>query len=404
MKTRIVAAAVGLFTMFAAAKEARAANYIIYLQGRGWQNWDSMQSANVSGWTNDYIAFDGNAPLNDSSTISAINSRITSHCQSGNTCVIQCYSAGCLRMQKAVSDLRAAGNSLSGLNWADATASAAGGTHLAELATGAGTGLIAKILGQQEKIDFDLTPAKARAFYTSDFGKTIYHVAGNQDICKGFWIFKICGNTYVDPGYAADGVVPMASAGGCTATNHVSDYGACAKYTYHVKENRVTNTPTTGDSYDHFGMANDGAKTTQVVLSGLSANTAGASWTSANGVTHTACTTSDYSCDDTFYQQAEDFSIRPSDQATVATDVNAYVSNTTYYTDQTYISGAWRNTCNGKCGGSNSYGGVTCKCDSGCTSRGDCCADYSTSWCTGQGYNSSDCSANTSQCDVVNAQ
>src|SRR5207237_7474727 len=107
---------------------------------------------------------------------------------------------------------------------------------------------------------------KARSHYTTDFGKTIYHVAGNTDICKGFWIFKICGNSYVDPGYGADGVVPMASAGGCTATNHISNYGTCAKYTYHVKENRVTNTPDTGDSYDHFGMANDGAKTTQVVL------------------------------------------------------------------------------------------------------------------------------------------
>lgn len=404
-----VAAAV-LCTVLSAGA-AHAANYIIYLQGRGWQNWDNMQSASVSGWTNVYLTFDGNAALNNSTVISTINNAITADCENGNSCVILGYSAGVLRMQKAVSDLRAAGHGLAGLLWAEGTAGAAGGTHLAEISTQGGTKFIAKIIGQQEKIDLDLTPSAARSHYTSDFGKQIYNVAGNQDICKGFSIFKLCANTWVTSGIGgyADGVVPMASAGGCNTNAGVTDYSACAKYAYHTKENRVTNVPGSGEPFDHFGMPNDGAKIVQVVLTTVGATAVAASWSSANGLTHTACINSGYDCDDSFYQPAEDYSKKPN-LTPVATDVSAKASNTTNYTDNNWFAslGKWKNTCNGHCGGSNSSTSGndtgTCYCDSGCTSRGDCCIDYSVSYCTAHGGSSADCNTYNSNCNTVNAQ
>src|SRR4051812_759236 len=181
-----------------APSEAGATNYVFHMQGRGWKGWDNMQSVSATGWTNMYFNYDGNSALTNSTTTSEINNALTSYCNTtSNACVILCYSAGCLRMIKAVGDLRAQGYALSGLVWAEATGSAAGGTGLAELATKGATSILAKILGQQEKIDGSLTPSAARAVPHSGFGKTIYHVSGKNDLCKGFWIFKICGNSYV---------------------------------------------------------------------------------------------------------------------------------------------------------------------------------------------------------------
>jgi len=410
---RVATAATVLTTLMTLAGAARAGSYIIYLQGRGWQSWDNMQSASVTGWTNIYLTFNGNAALNDSSTISTINNAITTYCEGGNSCVIQSYSAGTLRMQKAVSDLRAAGHGLSGLLWAEGSAGAAGGTHLAEISTQGGTAFIAKILGQQEKVDYDLTPSAARSHYTSDFGKTIYMVAGNQDICKGFWIFKLCANTWVTSGIGgyADGVVPMASAGGCNSNTGVTDYSACAKYAYHAKENRVTNVPNSGEPFDHFGMPNDGSKIVQVVLSSNAATAVAASWSSSNGLTHTACINSGYDCDDTFYVTAENYSKKTDTNLTsVATSVASKASNTTNYSDNNYwtsLGGVWKNTCNGHCGGSNSSsgGGGTCHCDSACTTYGDCCVDYSYNYCYGlPNTSSAECTKFNSNCDVVNSQ
>lgn len=410
---RTIAAITVAVCLVATAGAASASNNVIYIQGRGWGNWDNMQSASVSGWTNRYLAFNGNAALNDSTVINTINNAITSYCEGGNTCVILGYSAGALRMQKAVSDLRAAGHSLSGLLWAESTAGAAGGTHLAEISTQGGTSFIAKILGQQEKIDYDLTPSAARSHYQTDFGKWIYMDAGNQDICKGFWIFKLCANTWVTSGIGGvgDGVVPLASAGGCSSNSGYNDYSdstGCGKYAYHKKENRVTNVPNDGEPFDHFGMPNDGAKIVQVVLSSNAATAVAASWSSANGLTHTGCINSGYDCDDTFYTTAENYSKKTSaGLPSVAPSVSASASNTTNYTDNnkwSSLGGVWKNTCNGHCGGSNSSAGdATCYCDSACVTYGDCCVDYSVSYCTAHGASSSECNTYNSNCDYLNS-
>ncbi len=401
-----------MFTLAVAAPSADATNYMFHMQGRGWKGWDSMQSVSANAWTNMYFNYDGNSALTNSTTTTEINNALISYCNTAsNACLILCYSAGCLRMQKAVSDLHAAGYPLSSILWAEATASAAGGTGLAELATNGGTQILAKILGQQEKIDFSLTPSAARAQPQSNFGKTIYHVGGKNDLCKGFWVFKICGNSYV--GYSkGDGVVPFHSAFGCSAAGAVTDCN-CGKYAYHSFETRVSGALCTGQSFDHFGMVNSGCQITKAYLDGAGSAVL-ASW--SDSTSNSACTTTSRSCDDKFAQTQQNFS-KKTDLTAIATSVATKASNTTLYTDSRFIGGGsvfgddtasgagWRFSCGGKCGGSNKIGGVTrCYCDASCTSRGDCCSDYSTTVCTGRGLNSTDCANNTARCDVVNSQ
>src|SRR5688572_14186618 len=111
---------VAVLALAAAAPAAEATNYVFHMQGRGWKGWDNMQSVTATGWTNMYFNYDGNSSLTNSTTTSEINNALTTYCNSSaNACVILCYSAGCLRMQKAVSDLRAVGHPLSGLLWAE---------------------------------------------------------------------------------------------------------------------------------------------------------------------------------------------------------------------------------------------------------------------------------------------
>ncbi len=392
---------------------AEATNYMFHMQGRGWKGWDNMQSVSATGWTNMYFNYDGNSALTNTTTTSEINTAFINYCNTGaNSCVVLCYSAGCLRLVKAVQDLRAQGYALSGLLFAEATGSAAGGTGLAELATQGGTKLLAKLLGQQEKIDFSLTPSAARAQPRSSFGKTIYHVSGKNDLCKGFWIFKVCGNSYVGYNGKGDGVVPWHSSFGCASAGNGTDCN-CAKYPYHSFETRVTGALCTGQDFDHLGMANSGCQITKAALAGSGSATI-VSWSDATS--NSACTTTNASCDDKFANTAQNFS-KKTDLTPIATSVATVTSNTTLYTDSRSIAGPnvfgddvsygapWRYSCGGKCGGSNRTGGVTrCYCDTSCVANGDCCSDYSTSVCTGRGLSAGDCGTNTARCDVVNAQ
>ncbi|MBV8758493.1 MAG: hypothetical protein JO257_14505 [Deltaproteobacteria bacterium] len=397
------------------AAPAGATNYAFHMQGRGWKGWDTMQTVSANIWTNMFFQYDGNSSITDVTTTNEINNALKTYCNTtANSCVILCYSAGCNRMQKAVSDLHAAGYALPSILWAEATGSAGGGTGLAELATQGGTKILAKLLGQQEKIDFALTPSAARASAQTDFGKMIYHLAGNQDICKGFWIFKLCGNSYVGYG-KGDGVVPFHSAFGCSSAGAVSDCN-CTKYTYHAWDNRVGGTSCTGEPFDHFGMPNSGCKVMKTYLDQVSTTAVAASWSDASS--NSLCTTTNKSCDDQFNNTGENYSKKVDTNLTsVATSVATKASNTTLYTDSRYIGGpstsyddtasgaGWRWSCGGKCGSPNTIGGTTrCYCDAACTSYGDCCDDYSTSVCTGRGLSSTDCANNTARCDVVNAQ
>src|SRR3954471_18264110 len=79
------------------ASQASAANYVLYLQGRGWASWNGETLA-ASGWTNVTLSFNGNAVINGPETNTTVKNAISTYCSGTNHCIIHCYSAGCLRM------------------------------------------------------------------------------------------------------------------------------------------------------------------------------------------------------------------------------------------------------------------------------------------------------------------
>lgn len=346
----------------ALADDVQAANYVIMVQGRGWSTWNG-EMPSAAGWTNVTLSFNGNAKLNGGETNVTVRNAILNHCSSGHSCIIHCYSAGCLRVLKAVTDLRSAGNTLPGLLWAEASASAAGGTKLAEVATKGFTGFLAKLLGQQEKIDFDLTPAAARStwgYVQGNFGATMYHIAGKNNVCKKILFVKICGNKYVDAG-VGDGVVGMDSASGASSPGKFYDGCAVAKYPYRVYDSWFS--PCGGEARDHFGMPGRGAAIIGSCLSG-SSNDANRNWSDSSASTAAECNDAAGECDGYFENSGQNFSMTPS-LVQVAGSVATTSSPTTGTT-----SGP---TCAGKCG---KFSGAGCWCDAACVYFGDCCSDY----------------------------
>ncbi len=374
---------------------AEAYQYIVYLQGRGWKSWNG-QLASVSGWTNVTLSFDGNRPLLDTSS-STVNTQVknalTTYCAGSNTCVVHCYSAGCLRLLKAVSDItsndyRNFASRLPGFLWAEGSGAAAGGTRLAEMSTTGGTGFLAKLIGQQEKIDFDLTIAKARGTYLpvqDDMNVYLYHVAGRTNLCKSLVFFKICGNTWVLPsgvsGTYGDGVIGFDSSSGASSAYPASGsaYWDCnvAKYPARDWERDVNFTPALycagGADRDHFGIPTTGSNAVGAALAGSSQGEY-RYWSDA-GLPSGHCTGTD--CDRAFSSSTANWS-KKVDGTIVATTVETLASNTTGST-----AGA---TCGGKCGGNakSTTGTVLCGCSTSSTNK---CSDYL-----------------SARCDVVNAQ
>ena len=151
----IVSTLIGI-AVLASAGIASADNTVLYIQGRSWANWNSETVA-AGAWNNRTLAFDGNAPIKDKSGCSGtacadsiVRNAIIAECNgydatgAQNKCVIACYSAGCLRLLKAVDDLRASGYSLSGLQWVEGAGAASGGTDVASIST---TGSIRVVRG-----------------------------------------------------------------------------------------------------------------------------------------------------------------------------------------------------------------------------------------------------------------
>lgn len=365
MYRRLSSIAIALSLMFLAAGVADAGSYVLHIQGRGWNNWSAEKPA-MSGWTNVTLSFNGSAKLNGYETNTTVRNAVATYCGSGNSCIIHAYSAGCLRMLKAVSDLRASGNTLPGLLWSEGSACASGGTKLASMSTKGFTGFLAKLLGQQEKIDFDLTPSAARntwGYIQDDMGATVYHVAGKKNICKKILWWKICGNKYV--GGPGDGVVGIDSASGASTAGAISNGCSVAKYPYRTLESADA-VSCYGEDRDHFGMPGRTSK----VLGNLFASgytDYNRSW--GDSATNPDCDDASGACDNAFESTAQDFSKTPG-LTYVSGDVSGYASNTTYST-------ASPSSCYGKCG---SYAGA-CWCDAACSSYGDCCTDYNAANC-----------------------
>lgn len=333
--------------------EASAGSYIIYAQGRSWGSWKT-DTASVSGYSNITLAFEGNKRINSSATTTVKNA-IASYCSGGNGCIVHCYSAGCLRTLKAVSDLRSGGNTLPGLLWVEASGSAAGGSELAELATSGGTKYLAKLIGQQEAVDWDLTPSAARNnFPHSNLGATMYHVAGKKDLCKKLWFVKICAGLLGALPGTHDGVVAMHSAAGYSTAGSYTYGCSSGKYPYHTYDSGFASCY--GENVDHFGIPGVGNKG----IDGRTHDTSG--WSDPTG---TASQCSGSQCDQGFNDSGADFSKTVSG-STIATNVSSKASATTPSTAA--------GSCYGKCGGS---GGNGCYCDTSCSTYGDCCSDYS---------------------------
>lgn len=357
----LAAAAAAAVATVGFTSEAQAGNYFIYLQGRSMTSW-TPAVANVTGWTNITMSYNGSKALNDSTVNTTIKNTISTYCGSGNSCVLHCYSAGCLRMLKAVSDLRAAGNTLPGLMWAEASGSAAGGSKLAELSTKGLTGMIAKLFGLQEKIDKDITPGGARntwGYIQDDMGKTVYHIAGAKNFCKKFLFIKFCSGKFVGEG-VNDGLVAMHSAAGASAQGTYYDGCSVAKYPWRAYDSGYVGCGGDGGR-DHAGIVDRGSAIMATIFAGA-ANDRNMTWDDPNS--YAECNNDLGECDKAYDSTAkQDF----------ATNLGAYSASSTSSNAKLSTAGA---TCAGKCGG---YSGASCWCDTACTSLGDCCSDYAAS-------------------------
>lgn len=355
----VVAAAAAVATV-GFVKEAKAGNYIIYAQGRSMKSW-TPATANASGWTNVTLGYDGSQALTGTAT-TILKNTIATYCGPGNSCVVHCYSAGCLRTLKAVSDLRAEGNTLPGLMWAEASGSAAGGSKLAELSTKGLTGMIAKLFGVQEKIDKDITPGGSRntwGYIQDDMGKTMYHIAGAKNICKKFLFIKFCTGGFVGEG-TNDGLVALHSAAGASSQATYTDGCAAPKYPWRAYDSGYVSCY--GDSgRDHAGIVDRGSAVVASIFAG-STSDRNPNWDDAP--TTAQCNNDIGECDQGYNSAAkQDFGVNVGAATTSGGASNAKVST----------AGA---TCAGKCGG---YSGSSCWCDTACASIGDCCSDYAAS-------------------------
>lgn len=334
--------------------------FALYFHGRSMKNW-SPQVANASGWTNVTFSYDGSSRINSDATNVVVKNGIADKCGSGKQCVIHCYSAGCYRAFKAISDLRAAGNTLPGLLWIEASGSAAGGSRLAEIATKGLTGFLAKLFGAQQKVDYDLTPGSARNTYgyiQDDAGATVYHIAGSKNICKKFLWMKFCSGGIVGEG-RNDGVVAFHSTTGASTRGSYYDGCATAKYPWRTYDSAYVSC--TGDGgKDHMGIPYRGSAVVASRLATTPPWDPNHSW--SDGTTEPDCDDSLGQCDEAFSNSTADFGNQQSAGTTATTSSNAKGKTSA-------------GVCAGKCGGNAG----SCWCDTACTSYGDCCSDYAAS-------------------------
>jgi hypothetical protein len=405
---KLVTVSLGLLGGLAGLANAHAANYVLHFHGRSQGSWMSseggarMALANVAtnGWTNKTFSYNGNARIvsneTDSTTdVNSVNYALRTYCGTGtgNACIVHCYSAGCLRALKAIDDIRAgyggAANSLAGLLYMEGSGSVEGGTDLAELATGLFTGWIAKILGQQESIDFDLTRARARtdfAYVHDAMPVQFWHVDGNIEVCKKLLGFvKICSG-WVIAG-SDDGVVPWASSAGFSSSEpRTSMCNVSAAEEQDVTQNVPNKYPkhrtdttwidcdgtapgASTASWDHFGIPDVGERIVEANLKSLQ-TTSYDYWTWSDPITSEAACASASTCDNAFQStRSTDFTRYSDGAATSSVSVDSSTSQTYGATGLTW-------SCAGRCGTAVPAGWCGCQ-----AASSDRCGDYSTQHC-----------------------
>lgn len=364
---------------------AQAANKIIYVHGRGQMTFNTAERVNVSGtsWQPVALSFDGGASINGPAT-ATVRTALEQQCAvgTGNTCIVVCYSAGCLRFLKAVRD---SSHTTFNIVRVSAIASAAGGTKIAVANTTGSLKSIAKLIGQQEAVDWDLTPAVARGTYGSSQNAmdktsgTMWHYCGYKDTCVSLLFFKMCGNTYVNSGLTGargDGLVSYDSCGGSSVAgafnNLCASGGTGTKRITSRYSKRAPGGACDGEHRDHAGMVGAGVKYTEQALAVTPTGDQNLTW----GDTTSQSTCSDTaSCGNAFTNQAADFATlrtQGGTPVTVSPSTDATSSNSTTNT-------ASATSCTARCG--LYQPGRACQCDAACVSGGDCCADYAAANC-----------------------
>ena len=219
---------------------AATPNKIVYLHGRSMNGWPASGHLAASPeWNHVTLGYDGSARMSDGFVRGVVRDALRNNCTSGsgNQCVIVCYSAGCARMLYAMDELAAAGTPADRVAWITATASAAGGSEVAEAATKWYAKLYSKLFGGSAAIDNDLTRGAMRGSYGFIQNRApvaMYHLAGGyKNICRRIFFFaKVCGNSRF-PGHLGDGAVPPHSSCGFASDGYYPDCADArgAKYT-----------------------------------------------------------------------------------------------------------------------------------------------------------------------------
>ncbi len=256
---------------FALAAPAFAANYVVFVHGKGpnssglsntnasrWGNSDSYGPASKtrSGWATRFVNYDSTQSPTTSGTTRAqtkLASAISSFCSGSNRCVIVCHSAGCY----ATGYWLAKNTAPAGLLYVVAAASAAGGSAVADYGTTAAllSPLLALIglatAGEPNAMTISLRTGTARGAYNHNVtsGRQIRHVAGYKSSAPA---------STVIPGQD-DKLVNFSGACGYTkhgTMTHCND-GKNAKYTNHTVYCSTVigcNTSNYGYNYDHSAM------------------------------------------------------------------------------------------------------------------------------------------------------
>lgn len=219
--------------------------FLVYLHGRGGQTWGDHRVANVPGYTNVTLGYDGSARLDDPGVVARVHEAIGTFCRTGRACVVVCHSAGCMRTLHALDHYRALKLPLNVL-WVAAAGSAAGGTRLAELSSGIGFA--------KEAIDEDIRRDRARDVagwaHIQDATVTtrMFHTAGAEDTCARP---GLCGNTILPSGLC-DGLVCVDSAGGASVSGSFGEGCAIPKYPGRIYDEQ--NAPCAGLRLNHTGV------------------------------------------------------------------------------------------------------------------------------------------------------
>lgn len=228
-------------------------NKIVYLHGRSMGTWPAeAKLVASSSWNHVVLNYNGSARIYDATVRSTVSNALLSNCSGSNQCVVVCYSAGCARMLYALDELAAKGTPANRIVWITGTASAAGGTEVAEAATKWYAKVLAKIFGGSAAIDDDLKRSVLRGTYGYIQNRapvSMYQMGGSKNMCRKILFVKLCGNKYF-PGSLGDGAVPPHSSCGFANSGYFPNCSAAygAKYTNRVSQQDAL------FPLDHVGM------------------------------------------------------------------------------------------------------------------------------------------------------